>query len=124
LALFDGHGDIGPVARPGTVAEDPAAGALVIEGAGANMWFGSDEGHFLWKKMTGDFIVSARAEFLGEGVEAHRKIGWMVRDPWNESPASVVVGDGLTSLHTENAERHRRSRSPSRRGADQLERRG
>jgi Tol biopolymer transport system component len=101
LALFDGHGDIGPVARPGTVAEDPADGALVIEGAGANMWFGADEGHFLWKRMKGDFIVSARAAFAGEGVEAHRKIGWMVRDSMDTGSAhasAVVHGDGLTSL--------------------------
>ena len=101
LALFDGHGDIGPVARPGKVAEDPADGALVIEGAGANMWFGADEGHFLWKRMKGDFIVSARVAFVGEGVEAHRKIGWMVRDSMDTGSAhasAVVHGDGLTSL--------------------------
>ena len=101
LALFDGHGDIGNVARPGSVAEDPADGALVIEGAGANMWFAADEGHFLWKRMKGDFIVSARVAFVGEGVEAHRKTGWMVRgstDTASAHASAVVHGDGLTSL--------------------------
>jgi Tol biopolymer transport system component/regulation of enolase protein 1 (concanavalin A-like superfamily) len=101
LALFDGHGDIGPVVKPGTVVEEAAVGGLIIEGAGANMWFGSDEGHFLWKRLKGDFIVNARAEFLGEGVEAHRKIGWMVRtntDPGSAHASAVVHGDGLTSL--------------------------
>ena len=29
--------------------------------------------------MKGDFIVSARVAFVGKGVDAHRKIGWMVR---------------------------------------------
>jgi TolB protein len=101
LALFDGHGDIGSVARPGSVAEDPADGALVVEGAGANMWVAADEGHFLWKRMKGDFIVSARVEFVGEGVEAHRKTGWMVRgstDTASAHASAVVHGDGLTSL--------------------------
>ena len=101
LALFDGHGDIGNVARPGSVAEDPADGALVIEGAGTNMWFAADEGHFLWKRLKGDFIVSARVAFVGNGVEAHRKTGWMVRgstDTASVHVSAVVHGDGLTSL--------------------------
>jgi regulation of enolase protein 1 (concanavalin A-like superfamily) len=101
LALFDDHADLGPVERPGSVAEDAANGALVIEGSGANMWFAADEGHFLWKRLKGDFIVSARVEFLGQGVEAHRKIGWMARstlDPDSVHASAVVHGDGLTSL--------------------------
>jgi len=101
LALFDGHGDIGRAKKPGGVVEDDAGGSLVIEGAGANMWFGSDEGHFLWKKITGDFIVSAKVEFVGRGVEAHRKIGWMARstmDSGSAQASAVVHGDGLTSL--------------------------
>ena len=101
LALFDGHGDIGQVARTGSVAEDPEDGAVVIAGAGANMWFGADEGRFLWKRLKGDFIVSARAEFLGPGVEAHRKIGWMARasmEAGSPHVSAVVHGDGLTSL--------------------------
>ncbi len=100
LVLFDGQGDIGAVRRPGAVIED-AEGALVIEGAGANMWFAADEGHFLWKRLKGDFIASARVEFIGEGVEAHRKIGWMARattDSGSAHVSAVVHGDGLTSL--------------------------
>ena len=101
LALFDAHGDIGDVARPGWASEDAANGAIVIDGAGANMWFAADEGHFLWKRLKGDFIVSARVEFLGQGVEAHRKIGWMARsslDAGSAQASAVVHGDGLTSL--------------------------
>jgi TolB protein len=130
LALFDGHGDIGPVKRPGSVREDAADGRLVIEGAGANMWFAADEGHFLWKRMRGDFIVTARVEFVGEGAEAHRKIGWMVRsamDPGSPHASAVVHGDGLTSLQfrrTAGAETEEAKLAVS--GADQiqLERRG
>lgn len=101
LALFDGHGDIGAVRKPGAAAEDAASGALVIEGAGANMWFATDEGYFVWKHIKGDFIVSVKAEFAGKGVEAHRKIGWMARstmDTGSAHASAVVHGDGLTSL--------------------------
>jgi Tol biopolymer transport system component/regulation of enolase protein 1 (concanavalin A-like superfamily) len=101
LAVFDGNGDIGRVARPGSVEEDPEDGSIVIAGAGTNMWFGADEGHFLWKRIKGDFIASARAELLGKGVEAHRKVGWMARaslDAGAAHASAVVHGDGLTSL--------------------------
>jgi TolB protein len=99
-ALFDGHGDIGAVKRAGTIRTDKD-GAVVIEGAGANMWFANDEGHFAWRTIRGDFIVSARAAFKGRGVEAHRKIGWMARstsDSGSAQASAVVHGDGLTSL--------------------------
>jgi Tol biopolymer transport system component len=51
--------------------------------------------------MKGNFILTARTAFIGKGVEAHRKIGWIVR-PSLEADSSqvsaVVHGDGLTSL--------------------------
>jgi len=130
LDLFDGHGDIGPVVRPGSAAEGPEEGSLVISGAGANMWFGSDEGHFVWKRMKGDFIVSARLEFLRRGVEAHRKIGWMARATIGADSAhasAVVHGDGLTSLQfRRDAGKDTEEAKLAVTGADQvqLERRG
>lgn len=101
LLLFEGHGDLGPVKRRGSLREGEDAGTIVLEGAGANMWFGSDEGHFAWKTIKGDFIVSARVAFEGQGVEAHRKIGWMARstrDPGSAQASAVVHGDGLISF--------------------------
>jgi len=101
LGVFDGHGDIGPVERPGSVSYDAQRQEYIIEGAGLNMWFASDEGHFLWKRLRGDFILSARVEFIGAGAAAHRKIGWMARSslaPDSAHVSAVVHGDGLTSL--------------------------
>jgi TolB protein len=98
---FEGHSDIGAVKRPGAAEYDPQTGRYVLEGSGANMWFQADEGHFLWKKLKGDFILDARIAFIGKGVEAHRKIGWMVRptlDGGSAHASAVVHGDGLTSL--------------------------
>ena len=44
-----------------------------------DMWDARDDFHFVWKRMTGNFILSARASFMGAGVEAHRKLGWTIR---------------------------------------------
>lgn len=100
LGVFDGHGDIGPVDLPGSALYDTQKQDYVIAGSGLNMWFASDEGHFLWKRLKGDFILSARVEFVGGGAAAHRKIGWMVRSSLDLDSAhvsAVVHGDGLTS---------------------------
>src|SRR2546422_11776865 len=51
--------------------------------------------------MRGDFILTTRAQFIGEGVEQHRKIGWMVRSSLGSDSTHInaaVHGDGLTSL--------------------------
>jgi TolB protein len=101
LGIFEGHGDIGTGVKPGSATFIPAASQYVISGAGYNVWLDHDEFQFVWKKMTGDFILYARAEFLGTWVDYHRKAGWMVRKSLDDNSAHVNAvehGDGLTSL--------------------------
>jgi Tol biopolymer transport system component len=101
LGIFDGSSDIGNVERPGSVAYDPEAQEYTVEGSGSNIWFANDEFHYLWKKIKGDFILTAKVEFIGKGVESHRKIGWMVRQSLGAGSShysAMVHGDGLTSL--------------------------
>ena len=101
VGIFDGHGDIGDVLQPGSATYHPETQEYEVSGAGYNIWFDHDEFQFLWKRMSGDFIVYTRARFEGEGVDAHRKIGWMARQTLEaNSPHinAVVHGDGLTSL--------------------------
>ena len=65
------------------------------------MWAQRDEFHFVWKRMTGDFILQTRVELIGKGVDPHRKAGLMVRagqDADAPYADAVVHGDGLTSL--------------------------
>jgi tricorn protease-like protein len=65
------------------------------------MWGDHDDFHFVWKRMTGNFILSTRARFVGKGVEAHRKIGWIIRPSLESSSPHVTAalhGDGLASL--------------------------
>ncbi len=101
LGQFDGQTDIGAVKHSGSVQYNPEDQTYTIEGSGTNMWFGHDEFHFLWKRLSGDFILRARVRFIGEGVELHRKIGWIVRNSLSDSSVHVnasLHGDGLMSL--------------------------
>jgi hypothetical protein len=99
--LFEGYTDIGNIEQPGSVDYNSEKQEYTIEGSGSNIWFANDEFTYLWKKIKGDFILTAKVEFVGQGVEAHRKIGWMVRqsnEPNSAHFSAVVHGDGLTAL--------------------------
>ncbi len=101
LGIFDTSSDVGKVKHTGKVVYDSQKQQYAVEGSGTNIWFGTDEFHYLWKKLKGDFILTAQVEFVGKGVDAHRKIGWMIRESLdnNASHVSAVIhGDGLTSL--------------------------
>lgn len=101
LGQFDGHGDIGSPDIAGSASYDPAAQTYTLTGGGINMWSTNDQFHFLWKKMSGDFILRTRVEFVGKGVEEHRKVGWMARASLDSNAAyvdAVEHGVGLTSL--------------------------
>ncbi len=102
VGIFDGHADIGTGVKPGSATYIPASEQYVVSGAGYNIWFDHDEFHFLYRKMRGDFILYTRAEFVGwNGVDPHRKVGWMVRKSLDGKSAQINAvehGDGLTSL--------------------------
>jgi TolB protein len=101
LGDFTDHGDVGRVSHAGSASYDRASGTYTIAGAGANVWANRDAFHYVWRKMKGDFILTARGALQGKGVEAHRKFGWMIRSSLDSSAAhasAVVHGDGLTSL--------------------------
>ena len=101
VGIFEGHDDVGVGVKPGAATFIPVTGQYVISGAGYNVWADHDEFQYVWKKMTGDFILYARAEFLGTWVDYHRKVGWMVRKSLDGNSAHVNAvehGDGLTSL--------------------------
>jgi hypothetical protein len=101
IGQFDGHGDIGGPKIAGTAVYNAVSQEYSVSAGGVNMWAQNDEFHFVWKRMTGDFILQARVELLGKGVDPHRKVGLMVR-PSQDADApyvdGMVHGDGLTSL--------------------------
>ena len=101
VGAFTDQSDVGNPLRAGRTTYDNDKQEYTIEGAGTNMWAGRDEFHFVWRRLQGNFILTANAAFVGKGVEPHRKMGWMVRANLEaDSPHAVAVvhGDGLTSL--------------------------
>ena len=101
IGIFEGQTDVGRVGRRGSASYDPQRQEYLVAGSGRNMWDTQDDFQFVWKRLTGNFILSARARFIGAGVDPHRKIGWTIRPSLETSSAHVtaaVHGDGLASL--------------------------
>jgi TolB protein len=101
LGTFADQGDVGNPLRTGQTTYYAPRDQYIIEGGGANIWANRDEFRFVWRRLKGNFILTANAGFIGKGVEPHRKIGWMVRSSLDaDSPhtSAVLHGDGLTSL--------------------------
>ena len=72
VGIFDAQTDVGRTQHPGSTSYDPHLQQYVIAGSGQNMWSQRDDFHFVWKRMTGNFILSTRARFIGKGVEEIR----------------------------------------------------
>lgn len=101
VGLFEGHSDVGRTRRAGSASYDPDRQVYLVAGSGQNMWGDRDDFQFVWSRVTGDFILSTRARFVGVGVEAHRKLGWTIRPSMETNGAHVSAalhGDGLMSL--------------------------
>ncbi len=101
LGYFEATGDIGAPAIAGSTTYDAGMQTYTLTGAGTNMWATKDEFQFAYRKLTGNFILRAQVKFLGQGVEAHRKLGWIVRSslaPDATYADAAVHGNGLTSL--------------------------
>ena len=101
VGVFNDHTDVGRVRRPGSASYDPQSQEYRIAGSGQNMWDARDDFQFVWKRITGNFILSTRARFAGAGVEAHRKLGWTIRPTLATDGPHVTAalhGDGLMSL--------------------------
>ena len=99
VGIFTTHSGVGRAG--GSASYDPQQQTYLIAGSGQNMWDTRDDFHFVWKRLSGNFILSTRARFIGKGVEEHRKIGWTIRptlDPSAPHVTAALHGDGLTSL--------------------------
>jgi Tol biopolymer transport system component len=101
LDPFNNHSDVGSVLLPSSCEYDSDQQVYTMSSAGANVWADHDDFHFAWRRMSGNFIVTTRAEFIGAGVNPHRKLGWMVRASLHTSSPNVstgIHGDGLITL--------------------------
>jgi len=103
VGIFDNQEDIGNPKIKGSASFDEATQTYHLAGGGSNIWFNRDDFHFLYKKLKGDFVLTADFEFTGDTVNSvgHRKIGWMIRESTDEGAASANACkhiDGLVVL--------------------------
>ncbi|MEP3210051.1 MAG: biopolymer transporter TolR [Maribacter sp.] len=101
IGIFDATTAIGAPALKGNASYNMENQTYTLSGAGTNMWFGNDEFQYLWTTLQGDFILRATVAFVGEGVDPHRKVGWIVKNSLDANSKHVNAsthGDGLTSL--------------------------
>ena len=101
LGIFEGNTDIGNVGYAGSLEFNSSDSSYAVSGSGTNMWFDSDELHYVWKKVSGDLTLAADIEWVGEGLDLHRKACLIIRQDMDTASVYVDVavhGDGLTSI--------------------------
>jgi Tol biopolymer transport system component len=106
LGIFEGQADVGTVLHAGSANYNNADKSYTITGSGANMWFGEDDFHYVWKKVSGDVALSATIRFVGTEGDSHRKAVLMIRQSLDSNSTGADVarhGDGLTSLQFRSA---------------------
>ncbi|MFZ0632855.1 MAG: hypothetical protein WA374_10270 [Acidobacteriaceae bacterium] len=109
LGLFESQADVGSVTPPGTGIYNPTTDTYTLTAAGANLWDTTDAFHFLWKKISGDAVLTADIRFPETAGEhnPHRKAILIFRQ--NLTPGSPYVdaaqhGVGLMALQYRPAE--------------------
>jgi TolB protein len=100
LGIFEGQSDVGTVTPPGTATYD--AGVYTVKAAGANMWSTEDGFHFVWKKLSGDAVLTADIAF-GESQhpDPHRKAVLIFRQSLDANGVyadAAQHGSGMTAL--------------------------
>jgi hypothetical protein len=101
IGIFDGQTNIGRPKPRGSVTYDPQRQEYLVAGSGQTAWTDRDDFHFVQKRLTGNFILSARTRFVGAGADQRRKLGWTIRRSLEANSPNVTAalyGDGLTSL--------------------------
>lgn len=105
VGVFTNSEDIGAPPLKGSAEFDAASGQYKITGTGADIWGSTDQFHYVWKSMSGNFAVSATAKFLTEG-NPHRKAVIMLRGSSDADSPFVqlaIHGDGMPSVQFRNA---------------------
>lgn len=101
VGIFEDHSDVGQPGKAGSTLYDESSQTYTLKGGGYNIWFERDEFHYAYRKIKGDFVLTANFSFVGKGVDPHRKIGWMIRESLDEKAihaSATLHGDGLTVM--------------------------
>lgn len=93
--MFEGFSEIGNIPHSGTISYNEVSQEYIIAGAGNSAWELNDECQFAWKKIKGDFILTASIEFQEKPSAFNCGIGWMVRQSLDSNAAQIS-----TLVHT------------------------
>lgn len=99
LGVFEGGRAIGRLVPPGSVTYDAGSQTYLVAGSGTGPE--RDELYVVWKRLRGDFILTATAAFVGAAVDHRGRLGLIARsglEPSAAYAAAAVRGDGQTSL--------------------------
>ncbi len=100
FGAFTNSDDVGDPPIKGSAEFDASTGQYRITGSGTDIWGRADQFHYVWREMSGNFAVTATAQFLTEGNE-HRKAVIMLRKTLDtDSPFVQVVihGNGMPGV--------------------------
>src|SRR5271167_4616554 len=78
IGIFSASSDVGAGLHRGEATYDKATQTYTVTGSGTNIWVPPDEFQFVWKKVSGDFALTADAEMLTKDGDPHRKAVLMV----------------------------------------------
>jgi TolB protein len=104
VGIFESRTNVGTATLPGSVDYDAARGEYTITGSGGNLWGKVDGFYYLWKRVSGDFTLTADIRVrTGSTPQSHihRKGALMVRQeltPGSVYADAAVHGDGSTAL--------------------------
>ena len=100
IGLFTHAADVGAPPLSGSAKYDPATREYTITGTGTDIWGRSDQFHYVWREMSGNFTVTATTKFLTDG-NPHRKASIMLRRTPDADSAFVhfaIHGDGMPAV--------------------------
>jgi TolB protein len=101
LGDFEAQTDVGKVEPAGAAEYDKSKNQYTLKSSGENIWAKHDDFHFVYRKISGDCSLTADISLVGQGKNAHRKAGLMIRqslDPDAPYVDVVVHGDGMIAL--------------------------
>jgi hypothetical protein len=104
IGNFTNSDDVGAPPLKGGVEFDIATGQYKITGSGTDIWGKSDQFHYVYKQLSGNFTVTATASFLTGGI-GHRKAVIMLRKTLDaDSPflQLAIHGDGTPAVQFRN----------------------
>lgn len=100
FGAFTNSDDVGSPPLKGSAQFDSSAGQYRITGSGTDIWGKSDQFHYVWREMSGNFAVTATAQFLTDGIE-HRKAVIMVRKSLDADSPFIhlaIHGNGMPAV--------------------------